>query len=49
MYAVNYLKIYIFIKIVLKTARSEPHLNNKITCYSTGDKNKKIYKIFIWR
>lgn len=32
------------LKIILKTAGSESQLNNKVTCYSTGDikQNKKI-------
>lgn len=32
------LKFTYLLKIVLKTAGSEPYLNNKITCYSAGDK-----------
>lgn len=42
------LKFTYSLKIVLKTAGSESHLNNKITCYSTGDKKQKKIKRFLF-
>lgn len=37
------------LKIVLKTAGTVPHLNNKIICYSTEDKNTQKTKIFYFQ
>lgn len=42
------LRFTYLLKIILKTAGRERHLNNKVIRYSTGDKKQKKLKDFYW-